>query len=132
MHRDDSKNYIDMSNKMPVKYKNTNLILPCQKTGSHMGSLITEIQSEFPNVLKKVSFELDAQRAQYKLSMGLPMDDPESTLASFDRQFGMNAQEKDAVEWAWPMEMGVRCLLLSTRTPRRRNGMNCLLSPVSG
>jgi hypothetical protein len=34
------------------------------------------------------------------------VDDPESTLASFNRQFGLNAQEKDAVEGAWPMEMG--------------------------
>ena len=32
------------------------------------------------------------------------MDDPESTLASFNRQFGLNASEKEAVEWA--MEMG--------------------------
>jgi hypothetical protein len=38
--------------------------------------------------------------------MESPVDDPESTLASFNRQFGLNAQEKEAVEWAWPMEMG--------------------------
>ena len=25
---------------------------------------------------------------------------------SFNRQFGLNTQEKEAVEWAWPMEMG--------------------------
>jgi hypothetical protein len=46
------------------------------------------------------------QRSQFKLSMESPVDDPESTLASFNRQFGLNAQEKEAVEWAWPMEMG--------------------------
>jgi hypothetical protein len=27
-------------------------------------------------------------------------------LASFNRQFGLNAPEKEAVEWAWPKEMG--------------------------
>ena len=34
------------------------------------------------------------------------MNDPESTLASFNRQFGLNAPEKDAVDWARPMELG--------------------------
>lgn len=38
--------------------------------------------------------------------MESPVDDPESTLTRFNRQFGLNAQEKEAVEWAWPMEMG--------------------------
>jgi hypothetical protein len=66
----------------------------------------TKILSEFPQVLDKVSYELGAQRSQFKLSMESPVDDPESTLASFNRQFGLNAQEKEAVEWAWPMEMG--------------------------
>lgn len=33
-------------------------------------------------------------------------DKPDSTLASFNRQFGLKAQEKEAVEWAWPIEMG--------------------------
>ena len=66
----------------------------------------TKILSEFPQVLDKVSYELGAQRSQFKLSMESPVDNPESTLASFNRQFGLNAPEKDAVEWAWPMEMG--------------------------
>jgi len=66
----------------------------------------TKILSEFPQVLDKVSYELGNQRSQFKLSMESPVNDPESTLASFNRQFGLNAPEKDAVEWAWPMEMG--------------------------
>jgi hypothetical protein len=32
--------------------------------------------------------------------------DPEATLASFNRQFGLNSSEKGAVDWAWPHEMG--------------------------
>jgi hypothetical protein len=72
----------------------------------------TKILSEFPQVLDKVSYELGAQRSQFKLSMESPVDDPESTLASFNRQFGLNAPEKEAVEWAWPHGDGkydVRC-----------------------
>jgi hypothetical protein len=66
----------------------------------------TKILSEFPQVLDKVSYELGNQRSQFKLSMESSVDDPESTLASFNRQFGLNAPEKGAVEWAWPIEMG--------------------------
>ena len=66
----------------------------------------TKILSELLQVLDKVSYELGTQRSQFKLSMESPVDDPDSTLTSFNRQFGMNAQEKEAVEWAWPMEMG--------------------------
>jgi len=66
----------------------------------------TKILSEFPQVLDRVSYELGTQRSQFKLSMESPVEDPESTLTSFNRQFGLNAPEKEAVEWAWPMEMG--------------------------
>lgn len=66
----------------------------------------TKILSEFPQVLDKVSYELGNQRSQFKLSMESPVDDPQSTLTSFNRQFGLNGPEKDAVEWAWPHEMG--------------------------
>jgi hypothetical protein len=57
-------------------------------------------------VLDKVSYELGAQRSTFKLSMKSSVDDPESTPASFNRQFGLNAREKEAVEWAWPKGMG--------------------------
>jgi hypothetical protein len=38
--------------------------------------------------------------------MESPVDNPESALASFHRHFGLNASEKEAVDWAWPKEMG--------------------------
>jgi len=66
----------------------------------------TKILSEFPQVMDNVSYELGNQRSQFNLSMESPVDDPESTLASFNRQFGLNSREKEAVEWARPMEMG--------------------------
>ena len=34
------------------------------------------------------------------------VDKPKSTLTSLNRQFGLNAPEKEAVDWAWPMEVG--------------------------
>jgi len=66
----------------------------------------TKILREFPQVLDQLSYELGNQRSQFKLSMESAVDDVELTLTSFNRQFGLNASEKEAVEWAWPMEMG--------------------------
>ena len=34
------------------------------------------------------------------------MDDPMKTIESFNRQFGLNEDERKAVEWAWPKEAG--------------------------
>jgi hypothetical protein len=66
----------------------------------------TKILSEFPQVLDQVSYELGNQRSQFKLSMESAVDDVELALTSFNRQFGLNASEKDAVEWALPKEIG--------------------------
>ena len=34
------------------------------------------------------------------------MDDPLKTIEAFNRQFNLNQPQKEAVEWAWPQEMG--------------------------
>ena len=38
--------------------------------------------------------------------MESPVDDPIKTIESFNRQFGLNEDERQAVEWAWPQEAG--------------------------
>ena len=38
--------------------------------------------------------------------MKSPVDDPLKTIESFNRQFNLNQPQKEAVEWAWPQEMG--------------------------
>jgi hypothetical protein len=66
----------------------------------------TKILSEFPQTLEKVSYELGAQRSQFKLSMESSVDNPDSTMASFNRQFGLGTDEKKAVDWGWMKESG--------------------------
>jgi hypothetical protein len=34
------------------------------------------------------------------------VDDPLKTIESFNRQFQLNQSQKEAVEWAWPQEVG--------------------------
>ena len=46
------------------------------------------------------------QRHQIGLSMESPVDDPMKTIESFNWQFGLNEDERQAVEWSWPQEAG--------------------------
>jgi len=66
----------------------------------------TKILIEFPKVLDKVSYELGTHRTQFQLSMESPVDDPLSTMNSFNRQFGVNNDEKEALAWSWTFENG--------------------------
>lgn len=66
----------------------------------------TKVLIEFPQILDKVSYELGSQRTQFQISMKSPVDDPLATMKSFNRQFGLSNDEKGALEWAWPYEIG--------------------------
>ena len=66
----------------------------------------TKILDEFPVTMDKVSFELGAQKQRISLSMESSVDEPLKTIETFNRQFNLNQPQKDAVEWAWPQEMG--------------------------
>ena len=56
--------------------------------------------------MNKVSLELGAQKHKIGLSMESSVDNPMSTIENFNRQFNLNQPQKEAVEWAWPQEMG--------------------------
>ena len=57
-------------------------------------------------VIEKVSGELAGKKEQFRLSIESPVDNPESTIETFNRQFQLGKVEKEAVEWAWPLEAG--------------------------
>lgn len=57
-------------------------------------------------MIQKVSGELAGKREQFKLSIESQVDNPESTIETFNRQFQLGKVEKDAVTWAWPLEAG--------------------------
>lgn len=65
-----------------------------------------KILTELPGVLNNVSQELGKQKNQLKLSTESKVTDPESTINSFNRQFLLNKEEKEAVGWALPLEWG--------------------------
>jgi len=65
-----------------------------------------KILSELPGVFSNVSQELGRQKEQIRLSLESKVDNPESTITSFNNQFQLNKEEKGAVAWALPMEYG--------------------------
>jgi hypothetical protein len=66
----------------------------------------TKILSELPLVFEKVADGLGKQKERLKLSLESLVADPLMTIGNFNRQFALGEQEKSAVEWAWPQEMG--------------------------
>ena len=84
----------------------TNGLISKSDVSASYRHISTKILAEFPDVISHVSQELGRHRAQFKLSMESPVDAPEATMSSFNRQFGLNAMEKEAVEWAWPKKAG--------------------------
>jgi len=65
-----------------------------------------KILSELPGVFSNVSQELGRQKEQVRLSLESKVDNPESTITSFNSQFQLNKTEKEAVGWALPLEYG--------------------------
>jgi len=65
-----------------------------------------KILQTFAQVLSELSYSLDHQKNQFRISLGSRVSDPLSTLESFNRQFILSKEEREAVvQWAWPIEM---------------------------
>lgn len=84
----------------------TNGLVSKTKIGASYRHVSTKILNEFPAVLDQVSYEVGKQKDQFKLSIESPVENPKSTIESFNRQFQLNHQEKEAVEWGWMKEYG--------------------------
>ncbi len=65
-----------------------------------------KILSELPGVLNDISGELGKKKDQFRLSIESKVEHPEMTISSFNNQFQLNKEEKEAVEWALPLEYG--------------------------
>jgi len=65
-----------------------------------------KILDEFPDVMTRVGHELGKQRDQFRISMQSSVDDPLMSIETFNRQFQLGKQEKEAVEWGHTMEPG--------------------------
>jgi len=81
------------------------LISKTQESSSYR-HVSTKILEEFPDVLEKVSLELGNKKEMFRLSMDSSVDNPDSTMESFNRQFQLNEKEREAVSWGWCFDVG--------------------------
>ena len=65
-----------------------------------------KILNELPAVLCDISRELASKKDQFRLSIESRVEHPEITINSFNGQFQLTKEEKEAVEWALPKEYG--------------------------
>jgi len=84
----------------------TNGLISTSGVSASYRHVSTKILSEFPNVLERVSAELGNKRDLFKISMDSPVDNPESSMASFNRQFQLNKVEQESVAWGWCHDVG--------------------------
>ncbi len=62
--------------------------------------------SNLPGALNELKAGFGQQREQFRISLESKVESPESTIASFNRQFELRKEEKEAVEWALAQEYG--------------------------
>jgi hypothetical protein len=67
-----------------------------------------KILDEFPKVLDNISYDLDKQKDQFRLSLESKVEHPQLTIDSFNRQFQLGKEEQEAVAWALPYELPVQ------------------------
>lgn len=84
----------------------TNGMISKTEVSASYRHISAKILSSLPGVLSNISGELSNQKEQIKLSLESRVDNPESTINNFNNQFLLNKAEKEAVEWALPMEYG--------------------------
>jgi hypothetical protein len=69
----------------------------------------------------RISFELDQQKSQFRISMQPPVENPLMTIGSFNRQFQIGEEERVAVEWGGSRKWERSCFMWSMRIPERPN-----------
>jgi len=61
---------------------------------------------EFPDLLKQVICESEHSQRRFEISTQTRLDNPLSTIGSFNRQFTLTKKEAEAVTQAWEIEQG--------------------------
>lgn len=61
---------------------------------------------DFPQVLNKVSAELQTQKRQFAIAMESPVKDMAASLNTFNARYQLKEEERKAIEWAIPFENG--------------------------
>ena len=84
----------------------TNGVISKTQISASYRHISRKIMDEFPQVIERVSWELGKQSHQFKISMESHVENPDATMETFNRQFQLGKLEREALQWAWPLEYG--------------------------
>ena len=62
---------------------------------------------EFPDLLRQVIYESEHSQRRLEISTQTRLDNPLSTIGSFNRQFTLTKKEAEAISHAWEIEQGM-------------------------
>ncbi len=65
-----------------------------------------QLLSNLPGVLNSLKSGFGQQKERFRVSLESKVENPEATIESFNRQFELRKEEKEAVEWALAQEYG--------------------------
>ena len=84
----------------------TNGLISKTDTTSSYRHVSSGILDKFPQIMGQLSREIGQRQQQLQFSLESRVDNPETTMMAFNRQFALGEQEKQAVEWGWIFEAG--------------------------
>ena len=84
----------------------TNGLISRTSVDSSYRHISDRVLHEFPRILKNVHHSLQESRNSWQISINSHVDNPESTLKSFNSRYGLDKRQIEAVEWAYPQEQG--------------------------
>lgn len=65
-----------------------------------------KLLSNLPGVLNSLRSGVDQQKERFAISLNTKVSNPEATVESFNRQFEVRKEEKEAIDWALREELG--------------------------
>ena len=84
----------------------TNGLISKASITSSFRHISKKVLDELPMILRNISQEASIQAQQFKFSLESPVENPDETFSTFNRQFQLDQPEKDAVLWGWDFEQG--------------------------
>jgi hypothetical protein len=85
---------------------------------------------EFPGLLRQVIYESEHSQRRFEISTQTRLDNPLSTIGSFNRQFTLTKKEAEAVTHAWEIVQGFSLTVFGARGAERRAIIGSLFENV--
>jgi hypothetical protein len=85
----------------------SNGLISTVSVGSRFKHVSRRALNEFPDILRRVVYESEHSQRRFEISTQTRLDNPLSTIGSFNRQFQLTKKEAEAVTHAWESEQGM-------------------------